>query len=181
MEQRSLTLTSELTVPDAPFAGRSAQPGLFSSFLMGGFESSSHRRADGRQLDLIAATRHDERALDDYRMVAGAGLRTARDALRWHLIETAPGRYDWSSFLPMLRAARAAGVPKRVGPHTLRHSFATHLLEDGVDIRVIQVLLGHSRLDTTALYAKVATRTVRAVTSPLDRLALFHRQGAAPD
>ncbi len=57
---------------------------------------------------------------------------------------------------------------------------ATHLLEDGVDIRVIQVLLGHSRLDTTALYAKVATRTVRAITSPLDRLALFHRQGPAP-
>jgi integrase/recombinase XerD len=81
----------------------------------------------------------------------------------------------------VVEAARAAGIPKRVGPHTLRHSFATHLLEDGVDIRVIQVLLGHSRLDTTALYAKVATRTVRAVTSPLDRLALFHRQGAAPD
>ena len=80
----------------------------------------------------------------------------------------------------VVEAARAAGIPKRVGPHTLRHSFATHLLEDGVDIRVIQVLLGHSRLDTTALYAKVATRTVRAVTSPLDRLALFHRQGPAP-
>ncbi|TXN01103.1 tyrosine-type recombinase/integrase [Methylobacterium sp. WL64] len=80
----------------------------------------------------------------------------------------------------VVEAARSAGIPKRIGPHTLRHSFATHLLEDGVDIRVIQVLLGHSRLDTTALYAKVATRTVRAVTSPLDRLALFHRQGPAP-
>ena len=80
----------------------------------------------------------------------------------------------------VVEAACSAGISKRVGPHTLRHSFATHLLEDGVDIRVIQVLLGHSRLDTTALYAKVATRTVRAVTSPLDRLALFHRQGPAP-
>jgi len=67
-------------------------------------------------------------------------------------------------------AARAAGLTKRVSPHTLRHSFATHLLEDGVDIRVIQVLLGHAKLDNTALYTKVATRTVRTVTSPLDRI-----------
>jgi integrase/recombinase XerD len=68
-------------------------------------------------------------------------------------------------------AARTAGLAKRVSPHTLRHSFATHLLENGVDIRVIQVLLGHAKLDNTAFYAKVATRTVRTVTSPLDRIA----------
>jgi integrase/recombinase XerD len=67
-------------------------------------------------------------------------------------------------------AARTAGITKRVSPHTLRHSFATHLLEDGVDIRVIQVLLGHAKLDNTALYTKVATRTVRTVTSPLDKI-----------
>lgn len=68
-------------------------------------------------------------------------------------------------------AARAAEITKRVSPHTLRHSFATHLLEDGVDIRLIQVLLGHAKLDNTALYTKVATRTVRTVTSPLDKIA----------
>jgi site-specific recombinase XerD len=72
----------------------------------------------------------------------------------------------------VVEAAQAAQITKRVGPHTLRHSFATHLLEDGVDIRVIQVLLGHSKLETTSLYTKVATRTVRAVISPLDRLRI---------
>src|SRR5450631_2321706 len=70
-------------------------------------------------------------------------------------------------------AAEAAGIKKRVTPHTLRHSFATHLLEQDVDIRIIQVLLGHSKLDTTALYARVATKTIRAVTSPLEHLKLL--------
>ena len=67
--------------------------------------------------------------------------------------------------------AAAIGIEKRVGPHTLRHSFATHLLEQGVDIRVIQVLLGHTKLDTTARYAHVASKVLREVTSPLDQLA----------
>ena len=67
-------------------------------------------------------------------------------------------------------AARAAGLSKRVTVHTLRHSFATHMLENGTDIRLIQALLGHTRIDTTARYAAVSPNAVAAVRSPLDRL-----------
>jgi integrase/recombinase XerD len=67
-------------------------------------------------------------------------------------------------------AAEAAGIDKRVSMHTLRHSFATHLLEQKVDIRLIQVMLGHKKLETTALYAQVATDILREVVSPLESL-----------
>ena len=69
-------------------------------------------------------------------------------------------------------AVTKAGIDKRVSLHTFRHSFATHLLEQKVDIRVIQVLLGHKKLETTALYSHVATATLQAVKSPLDFLEL---------
>jgi integrase/recombinase XerD len=77
-------------------------------------------------------------------------------------------------------AAQAAKINKRVTPHTLRHSFATHLLEQNIDIRVIQVLLGHAKLDTTALYARVATNTLRQVMSPLDRITPLLAKGTEP-
>ena len=67
-------------------------------------------------------------------------------------------------------AAEEAGIDKRISMHSLRHAFATHLLEQKVDIRLIQVLLGHKKLETTALYAQVATDILREVVSPLERL-----------
>ena len=77
---------------------------------MGGFECSTHRLRTGRRLDVVGATAHDRFALEDYRRLADVGMKTARDGLRWHLIERRPGTYDFSGVLPMLEAAREAGV-----------------------------------------------------------------------
>jgi beta-glucosidase/6-phospho-beta-glucosidase/beta-galactosidase len=85
-------------------------PGTFDSFFQAGFECSSHRRTDGVRLDLIGATSHDRHALGDYQQCSELGLRTLRDGLRWHLIEKTSGRYDWSSWLPMLEAAEQTGM-----------------------------------------------------------------------
>src|ERR1700688_681825 len=76
-------------------------------------------------------------------------------------------------------AADRAGIDKRVSLHTLRHSFATHLLEQNIDIRVIQVLLGHAKIDSTALYTRVATKTIQQVISPLDRITLTQAEPPA--
>jgi integrase/recombinase XerD len=77
-------------------------------------------------------------------------------------------------------AAQAAGIDKNVSLHTLRHSFATHLLEQNTDIRVIQVLLGHAKLENTALYTRVATKTIQQVPSPLEYIALKLKETRPP-
>jgi integrase/recombinase XerD len=78
-------------------------------------------------------------------------------------------------------AAQMAEINKRVSPHTLRHSFATHLLEQKVDVRIVQVLLGHAKLETTALYTRVATKTLSEVMSPLEHIALKLKEIQPPN
>jgi beta-glucosidase/6-phospho-beta-glucosidase/beta-galactosidase len=79
---------------------------LFRSFILGGFECSTHRLRSGKRLDLLRSTRHDELAANDYRALQRHGIRSARDGFRWHLIEQSPERYDFSSSIGMLGAAR---------------------------------------------------------------------------
>lgn len=85
-------------------------PATFASFVLGGWEASSHRLRNGRRLDLIDAIGHDAHAAQDYRQLADLGIRACRDGVRWHRIETAPGRYDFASLTPMMRAARDTGT-----------------------------------------------------------------------
>jgi len=103
------------TLVETDSSQQSTESTVFQSFWMGGFECSTHRlprrkamgRYAGARLDLLSATRHDEFAQADYARLQQVGIRTARDGVRWHLIEKTPFRYDFSSLLPMLRAARA--------------------------------------------------------------------------
>lgn len=83
---------------------------VFASFFLGGFECSTHRLKNGRRLDLVAATEHDRYAASDYRLLQQFGIRTVREGLRWHLIESTPGRFDFSSADPVFRAAKETGT-----------------------------------------------------------------------
>src|ERR1041385_4241182 len=80
---------------------------IFQSFFAGGFECSTHRLRSGARLDIIDSTKHDRFALPDYQRLKKQNLRVAREGIRWHLVEAEPGRYDFSSVLPIVKAARS--------------------------------------------------------------------------
>lgn len=117
---------------------------------------------------------------DRYVMLSPSLLELLRDWWRearpvfWMFPGRTPGQHMTSRQInrAVHAAADLAGIDKKVTPHTLRHSFATHLLEGDIDVRIIQALLGHSKLDMTAHYTRVATTTIRNVMSPLDRITL---------
>ena len=129
---------------------------------------------------MVLQVRHGKGAKDRTVMLSAALLAILRSY--WRLARPTPWLFPGRSpekpiDVQVLHAAcrsatKAAGLTKRVSVHTLRHSFATHLLESGTDIRIIQVLLGHSNLSTTARYTHVATATIARTQSPLDRLDL---------
>jgi site-specific recombinase XerD len=118
---------------------------------------------------------HGKGGKDRYVMLSAQLLRILR--VYWRLAKPKdwlfPGRDATAPIdVQVLYACIAAGIDKRVTVHTLRHSFATHLLENGTDIRIIQVLLGHNNLSSTARYTKVSNGLIRRTESPLDRLRL---------
>lgn len=129
---------------------------------------------------MVIRVEHGKGGKDRYVMLSPQLLAVLRTY--WRLSKPAhwlfPGRAgDRPVSVGALQAAcrvatREAGLEKSVNVHILRHSFATHLLEAGTDIRIIQVLLGHARLTTTAIYTRVATHLIASTTSPLDHLRL---------
>jgi hypothetical protein len=142
----------------------------FKSFWMMGFECSCHCRADGRRLDGIAATGHDRFADQDYARARRLGIETVRDGARWHRIERSPGRYDFSSLLPMVRAAREAGVQ-------VIWDLCHYGWPDGLDI------FGPEFVDRFADYARAVARLVADETdeapwySPINEISFWSWAG----
>jgi site-specific recombinase XerD len=143
-------------------------------------EAVNLRIADIDSQRMVIRVEHGKGGKDRYVMLSPQLLRILRTY--WRLTRPKrwlfPGRDDERPLVPnVLHAAcrsacAAAGLSKQVTVHTLRHTFATHLLESGADVRIIQVLLGHASLSSTARYTRVATKTISNTPSPLDRLRL---------
>lgn len=141
-------------------------------------ETVGLRLADIDSKRMVMRVEHGKGGKDRYVMLSAQLLNILRTY--WRLARPEdwlfPGRDGPIDVQVLYSACRsacaAAGLSKRVTVHTLRHSFATHLLENGTDIRIIQVLLGHNNLSTTARYTRVSTRLIAKTQSPLERLKL---------
>jgi integrase/recombinase XerD len=142
-------------------------------------EAVAVKRSDIDSQRMLLRVEHGKGGKDRYAMLSPCLLEVLRAYFRI-LRPAEPWLFpSWRPHLHLSAAAvqiacreawQRSGLGKRVTPHMLRHSFATHLLERGVDTRVIQALLGHSRIDTTARYAAVSPTTISSTESPLDRL-----------
>ncbi len=139
---------------------------IFNSFFLGGFESSTQRRRDGVRLDLIASTEHDVRAAEDYALMAAHGIRTVRDAARWHLIEGLEGHYSFASLLPQVRAAQAAGTQ-------VIWDLFHYGMPNGVD------MFAPAFVDRFAAYAKAVAQLIKDETdtvpffTPVNEISFF--------
>jgi hypothetical protein len=149
------------TLVETQDSRRPSESSIFQSFWIGGFECSTHRlprrktmgRYAGVRLDLINSTRHDEFALKDYARLQQIGIRTARDGVRWHLIEKSPFRYDFSSLLPMLQAARQTQTQ-------VAWDFLHYGWPDGLNI------WGAAFVDRFARFALATARVILEETGP---------------
>src|SRR5215212_11240192 len=143
-----------------------AEKPLFQSFFMGGFECSTHRTKAGRRLDLVAATGHDRYAQGDYARLREHDILTARDGIRWHLIEQRAGYYDFSSVLPVLRAARDAGVQ-------VMWDLCHYGWPDDIDIFSAEFIRRFARL-SSAFASLVVSETGQApMISPVNEISFF--------
>src|SRR5829696_2061750 len=138
----------------------------FKSFLMGGFECSTHKERNGRRLDLISSTRHDQFAEQDYARLADVGIRTCRDGLRWHIIEKEPFRYDFSSVARQVKASHSTGVQ-------VMWDYFHYGYPDDIDI------FSSAFLERFAAFSKASTEFLRSefgdhiVACPVNEISFF--------
>jgi len=152
-------------------------------------EASQLKVSDIDSQRMVLHIRQGKGARDRDVPLSGKLLQALREYWRWRkpkhfLFPSSAGHRgqeqpisDKTVWYACKEAARHAGLNKRVSPHCLRHSFATHLLEAGTDLRAIQILLGHGDLETTAKYLHLSQRHLRAIANPLEALPLSRIEG----
>jgi hypothetical protein len=148
----------------APMACR--QTTIFNSYIMGGFECSSNRMRRGRRLDLIESTRHEEFAKADYQRLLDIGIKTARDGLRWHLIESTPGRYDFASLQSQVQAMSETGI-------SIVWDFFHYGYPDGLDIFSEEFPVRFSAFSAAAAEHLAARSDGPLIICPVNEISFF--------